>query len=64
MSREIKALLIKKGIKQSDIATELEVTPGCISGVVNGHYRSKRVEQAIADKLKMPYQKVWRGNAA
>lgn len=63
MNRKIKALLVEKGIKQKEIAEELAVTPGLVSGVIGGHFNSRRIKQAIADKLKMPYCKVW-GKAA
>lgn len=54
-----KALLIQNTIKQKDIAKECDVSPGCVSGVINGYYQSKRIQQAIADALKMPFRKVW-----
>ena len=59
MNRKVKALLIEKGIKQKDIAESLDVSPGCVSGAIGGLFQSRRVREAVAKELKMPYEKVW-----
>lgn len=63
MNRKIKALLIEKGIKQKELAEELSITPGVISGVIGGHFESRRVKIHIAQRLGMSYRALW-GKAA
>jgi len=66
MNRKIKSLLIKNGIKQADIAKKLGYSRGTVSGAINGHHQSRPVKQAVADMLKMDYDKlckIW-GKAA
>jgi transcriptional regulator with XRE-family HTH domain len=63
MNLKVKALLIKNGIKQADIAKQLGTTRGTISAAINGHHQSRRVKQAVADALKVDYEKLW-GKAA
>ena len=47
----IKASLILKGIKITDIARELGVTQGAVSRVIAGNLRSKRIQERIAELL-------------
>lgn len=61
--RKIKALLIKQGIKQKDLAEELDVTPCVISGVIGEHFESRRVKEHIAFRLGRSYHALW-GDAA
>lgn len=63
MNRKIKALLIEKGIKQKEIAAELGVTPGLVSGVINGHSESRPLKTHIAKMLGRKYESLW-GKAA
>lgn len=63
MNRKIKSLLVKHGIKQKDIAAELGLTIGTVSGAINGHFESRRVKQHVADLLQKDYDKLW-GKAA
>jgi len=63
MNHKIKVLLVRRKIKQKDIAKELGVTPGMISGVISGDLQSHRVKLGIAEALKIPYTKLW-GRAA
>jgi transcriptional regulator with XRE-family HTH domain len=59
MNRIVKALLVKRGIKQKDLAEELGVLLSTVSGVINGHHSSKRIKKHIAEKLDKPYEKLW-----
>lgn len=63
MNRKVKALLIKKGIKQKQIADALGITPGTVSGAIGGHYESRPVKEKVAQLLQMDYEKLW-GKAA
>lgn len=55
----VKALLVLNGIGIKEIAKELGVSHAAVSRVVYGHTISKKIRQKIADKLKMPYEKLW-----
>lgn len=59
MNRKVKALLISRGIKQKDIAEALGVTHVAVTGVLNGHWSSERIQRYIADLLKKDYTKLW-----
>lgn len=63
MNRKVKALLVRRGIKQTDIARTLGLTPGTVSGTINGLRESRRVKEYIAQLLKQDFNKLW-SNAA
>lgn len=63
MNRKIKALLIRNGIKQKDIAEALGIKLGSVSGAINGHFESRPVKRKVAELLRMDYEKLW-GKAA
>lgn len=48
---EIKAALVLKQIKQSDIAKRLGVTRQTVNAVIAGRNKSKRVRRAIAKAI-------------
>lgn len=56
---DIKALMVRKGLKQSTIADQLGVKRSSISGPVNGLWRSERVQRHIAAILGRDYEKLW-----
>lgn len=60
MNRKIKAMLIAKGIKQADIASQLGVTRGTVSGAIGGHHESEAIKQKVAELLGIPYPKLER----
>jgi predicted transcriptional regulator len=62
-TEKIRALLIENKVKQTDIARSLGVTPGSVNRVISGHYTSRRVQEAIAEKTRVPFEKMW-GKAA
>lgn len=55
----IKTLLYMKKIKPVMIARIAGVSPITVRTVLNGHGTSKKVKQAIADLLNMPYERIW-----
>jgi transcriptional regulator with XRE-family HTH domain len=59
MNRKIKALLISRGIKQTDIAAALKLTKGTVCSTINGHRQSQRVKQYIATLLNKDYIALW-----
>lgn len=56
---EIKSLLVLNGIKQSEIAKQLGMKRGSVSGAINGLRKSRRVQQAVADALGKDYKTLW-----
>ncbi len=56
---EIKARLIRKGIKIKDIAKEAQVSASFVSMVIYGKKKSKKVQEIISRKLNEPYNSLW-----
>ncbi len=60
--KKLRAMLIMKGIKMTDIARELGLHNKTIHTIV--HYypikKSRRVQEAIANALNKPFEKIWR----
>jgi len=63
MNLEIKAQLVRNGIKIKDVAAEANVAPVTVSVVLNGHGKSRHIQETIARMLHKPYKKLW-GKAA
>jgi len=59
----IKSLLVRNRITQAEIARELGCKRANVSGVLNGNFRSRRVQEHIAKRLNRDYDKLW-GKAA
>ncbi|KAA0257187.1 helix-turn-helix transcriptional regulator [Deferribacter autotrophicus] len=55
----IKALLVAKGIKLTDIAKELNVALPTVSQVISGKKTSFRIQKAISEALSVPYEDLW-----
>lgn len=66
---EIKAELVRRGIKQKDIIPLVKpektdiVKLKTVNIVINGHQRSRPIQEAVAKVLGIPYEEVW-GKAA
>jgi len=58
-SSEIKGLMKKLGVSQEEIAKKLGITRVYVNRIINGERSTKRVRQAIADALRMPFEEVW-----
>jgi lambda repressor-like predicted transcriptional regulator len=56
---EIKTALKSRGLRQSDIARQLGVSPVQFWQVVHGHRTSARVEEHIARLLGVPRKDIW-----
>ena len=56
---EIRAALILRGIRQTDIARSLGLTRYTVCNVIGGYRTSRRVKQKIADTLELPVHKVF-----
>lgn len=61
-TREIKALMILKGITSVDIARKTGVSATWISLVLNGRKPSKRIRKAIAQAVGKPVEELWPNN--
>lgn len=58
-AREIKAALVLRGVRQSDIARKLKLSPAYISDVIARNRRSDRVERAVAQAIGEPVNMVF-----
>ena len=58
---DINASLIKSGTNQTKIAKMLGVTQMCISHVIYGRSKSRRIARAISDVTELPLSKLWPG---
>ncbi len=57
--REIKSLMVLRGIKNVDIAKRLGVSPTWVSLVLCGHETSGRVRIAIAEAIGKQVCDIW-----
>lgn len=60
----IKSLLVRKRITAQMIADELGLSRPAVSGPLNGHWRSRRVEEYVAQRLGRKYERLWGEKAA
>lgn len=56
---EIRAELVRRGIRQSDIARTIKVTRAAVSHVIAGRTRAKRIRLLIAAAIERPVADVW-----
>ncbi len=56
---QIKTMLYMRKIKPKEIAKKAGVSPITVRTVLNGHGKSRKVQQAIAELLNKPYEKLW-----
>ncbi len=59
LKRRRKALLALHGLTHVQIASEIGLSPSTVQVVVNGHRKSRRIQQHIADRLNVPFEKLW-----
>ena len=62
--QKIRALLIEEKETQTQIARDLRITQGAVARVIDYHFVSKRIREAIANKVRVPYEKMWGKKAA
>lgn len=58
-TRQIKALMVLRGVKSKDIAHETGVTETWVSLVLNGRRKSPRIRKAIANAVGIPVEDLW-----
>jgi lambda repressor-like predicted transcriptional regulator len=58
-AQKIKIELIKRNITCADIARKIGVHRSAITHTVNGRLSSYRLQQAIADSIKIPVHELW-----
>jgi putative transcriptional regulator len=56
---DIAAALKRRGLSQSDVARELQISRPSVGDIIHGRGRSARVERVIADKLGLPLYVIW-----
>ena len=54
-----KALMIKAGLSQAEVARKLHLRPGTVSGVLSGDRKSRRIIKYIARRLEMTVSEFW-----
>lgn len=59
MNLEVKVQMLKRNINQTDIAKALGLDRSTVSGVVNGHRTSRKIQKAIAEAVGVSYEKLW-----
>jgi predicted transcriptional regulator len=58
-AHEIRALLVKHQISQARLAEELGVSQAAVSGAIRGKWKSRRICEEVARRLKLPVTKLW-----
>lgn len=61
--REIRAELIRLGIRQTELATKLGVSTAAVARVIRRQSRSKRIEKLIARVLNRSANEIWKDAA-
>jgi lambda repressor-like predicted transcriptional regulator len=57
--RKRKALLAYHGLTHAQIAREMGLSQSTVQTVVNGYRTSRRVQEYIASRLNVPFEKLW-----
>lgn len=58
--RRIRAMMILKGVTYADIARAAGTAVNTVRVVLNGFSASRRIQQAAADLLGLPYERMFR----
>jgi len=61
--RAIKAELVRRGIRQTDIGRRLGVTHSAVNQAITGLTRSRRIREEIARLLALPVSDLWPDDA-
>jgi lambda repressor-like predicted transcriptional regulator len=61
-ARRIRAMLLMKGIKITEIAKITGNSPKTVGTIINYYpiKKSRRIQEAIANALSRPFEKIWR----
>jgi transcriptional regulator with XRE-family HTH domain len=57
--KEIRILMLQKGVTQAQIARDLNVTRAAICHVLKGELPSHRIRRAVAKSLRVPISRLW-----
>lgn len=55
----IKAKLVGRGIRQTQIAEKLHVSRAAVSMTIHGEMRSAKIEAAVSDAIGLPHERVF-----
>ena len=55
----IKAELIMKNVKQTEIARSLGITSASVNEVITGRRKNPRIREAIAAAINKPVSEIW-----
>jgi transcriptional regulator len=58
-STDIKILLLRKKMTQTEVARRLNTTVGMVNHIITRRYNSKRLKKDFADMLKIPVNVMW-----
>ena len=61
-SREIRGLLMMKGITITSIAQTMDVSLTCVSLIINEKKKSRKIQEFIAQLLGLTYSELWEKN--
>ena len=61
---EIRAELLLRGVRPSEIARKLKVGRAAISNVITGCGKSRRIQEAIAEMIGKTVEEIWPEKAA
>lgn len=61
---EIRAALLIKDVRPTDIANKLAVSRAAVSSVIGGTLKSKRIQEEIAGIIEKTVEEVWPALAA
>ena len=57
---EIKKLLEDEKVTQASIADSLGLRPSTVNQVIHGRQTSNRIQMAICEVIKRPFDEVWK----
>lgn len=57
--REVRSIMVRKGVLNREIAKKLGVSEAAVSMVVSKKRVSRRIQQAVADALNKKFSQLW-----
>lgn len=58
MNKKIRKLMLERDVKVSHVAQAINVDVSNVSAVLNGHWRSRRVQEGLAQALNISMKKL------